>query len=222
VLRISPKVDSGFIHNELIRMPKTRQEKEVIKDRLQKEFSTAKSVMFADYQGMTVGQADTLRKKTRASGVSFIVAKKSLFTRAAKDAGIELDAKQFPGMLGAAFGMEDEVAPAKVLGDMSKDMPLKIVGGLFEGKTIDKEKAVALSKLPSKHELLGILVGTMYAPVSAFVRALNAIRESRETPAAPAPVVDVAPATEAAAVVEAPVAAAPAPEAPAAEAPTAA
>ncbi len=196
-------------------MPKTRQEKEVIKDRLQQEFKMAKSVMFADYQGMTVGQADTLRKKTRAAGVNYIVAKKSLFTRAAKDAGIELDAKQFPGMLGAAFGMEDEVAPAKVLGDMSKEMSLKIVGGLFEGKMIDKEKALALSKLPSKHELLGMLVGTMYAPVSAFVRVLNAVRESRETPAAAAPVV---PAAEPAPVVEA----APAPEAPVAEAPAAA
>jgi large subunit ribosomal protein L10 len=192
-------------------MPKTRQEKEVIKDRLQEQFKSAKSVMFADYQGTTVAQADALRKATRAAGVTYIVAKKSLFSRAAKDAGIELDAKQFPGMLGAAFSSEDEIAPAKVLGDMGKTTPLKIVGGLFEGKAIDKVKAMALSKLPSKHELLGMLVGTMYAPVSAFVRTLNAIRESREVGApvvAPAPVVE-APVVEATPVAETPVAEAP-------------
>lgn len=204
-------------------MPKTRQEKEVIKDRLQGEFKKAKSVMFADYQGLTVGQADALRKATRAAGVNYIVAKKSLFTRAAKDAGIELDAKQFPGMLGAAFGMEDEVAPAKALGDAAKGTSLKIVGGIFEGQVIDKEKATALSKLPGKKELLGMLVGTMYAPVSAFVRALNALREQKEAGApapkaeAPsaAPVVEAAPAAE-----PAPAAEAPAVEAAPAEAPT--
>lgn len=191
-------------------MPKTRQQKEVIKDRLQGEFKNAKSVMFADYQGMTVAQADSLRKATRAAGVNYIVAKKSLFSRAAKDAGIELDAKQFPGMLGAAFAIEDEMAPAKVLGDIAKKSPLKIVGGFFEGKTVDKEKAVELSKLPGKKELLGMLVGTMYAPVSAFVRALNALREQKEAGSpAPAPSLasDVPPKAEA------PAAAAPAPEA---------
>ena len=168
-------------------MPKTRQQKEVIKERLQGEFKKAKSVMFADYQGLTVAQADTLRKATRDVGVTYVVAKKSLFTRAAKDAGIDLDAKQFPGMLGAAFGMEDEIAPAKVLGDIAKTTSLKLVGGIFEGQMIDKEKATALSKLPSKHDLLGMLVGTMYAPVSAFVRALNAIAEKNGKPVAEAP-----------------------------------
>jgi len=201
-------------------MPKTRQEKEVVKDRLQAEFKNAKSVMFADYQGLTVSQADALRKATRAAGVNYVVAKKSLFTRAAKDAGIELDAKQFPGMLGAAFGTEDEVAPAKALGDAAKGTSLKIVGGIFEGQIIDKEKATALSKLPGKKELLGMLVGTMYAPVSAFVRALNALREQKEAGVpAPAPKAEAptaAPAVEATPVVEA----APAAEAAPVEAPT--
>ncbi len=124
-------------------------------------------------------------------------------------------------MLGAAFGMEDEIAPAKALGDMAKASTLKIVGGIFEGQIIDKEKAIALSKLPSKLELLGTLVGTIYAPVSAFVRALNAIRESREA-GAPAPVVETAPVVEAAPVAEAAPAEAPveaAAEAPVAETP---
>lgn len=165
-------------------MPKTRSDKAGIIERLVKEFKGAKSVVFADYQGLKVSQADTLRKKTREANVGYVVAKKTLITRAAKDAGYELNAKSFPGMLGAAFGREDEVAPAKVLGDVSKSAPLKLVGGIFEGTVVDAEKVLALSKLPSKKELLGQVVGTIYAPVSAFVRALNAIRESKEKVAA--------------------------------------
>ncbi|MFZ2804000.1 MAG: 50S ribosomal protein L10 [Patescibacteria group bacterium] len=210
-------------------MPKTRQQKAVAKDRLVKEFKGAKSVVFADYQGMTVAQVTDLRKKTRDAKVDYVVAKKSLFTLAAKEAGIELNAKQFPGMLGAAFGTEDEIAPAKVLGDAMKGTTLKLIGGIFEGAVVDKEKVVALSKLPSKKELLGLVVGTMYAPVSAFVRALNAIREKIEAGVPAAPVAEAPKAEEPKVEVAAPAPAeatpaaeAPAPETPAAEPPPAA
>ena len=174
----SPKVEKHTIAEKF--MPKTRQEKEAIKDKLVAAFKKAKSVVFADYQGLKVAQADVLRKKARESDVEYLVAKKSLMNLAAKEAGYELDVKQFPGMLGAAFGTQDEVAPAKVLGDMGKVTSLKLVGGIFEGQVVNQEKVNALSKLPSKQQLLGQVVGTMYAPVSAFVRALNAIRESME------------------------------------------
>lgn len=161
-------------------MPKTRQQKAVVIDRLVKEFKDAKSAVFADFQGLTVAKADELRKKMRESKVDYLVAKKSLITKAAKEAGYDLNAKDFPGMLGVAFGMEDEIAPAKVLGDMSKGTTLKLVGGVFEGAIVAQDKVVALSKLPSKKELLGQVVGTIYAPVSAFVRALDAIKKSKE------------------------------------------
>ncbi len=161
-------------------MPKTRQQKAGITERLMKEFKDAKSVVFADYQGLKVSQADMLRKKMREASVDYIVAKKTLLTRAAKAAGYELNAKSFPGMIGAAFGREDEMAPAKAFGDMTKNASIKLVGGIFEGVIVGAEKVIALSKLPSKKELLGQVVGTIYAPVSAFVRALNAIREQKE------------------------------------------
>jgi large subunit ribosomal protein L10 len=161
-------------------MAKNRQQKEVTKQQLTDAFKSAKSVVFADYQGLKVPQADDLRKKARAANVQYIVAKKTLISLAAKDAGFNLDARKFPGMLGAAFGSEDEVAPAKVLGDAMKGSTLKLVGGIFEGLVVDAVKVNALSKLPSKQQLLGQVVGTMYAPVSAFVRALNAIKESKE------------------------------------------
>lgn len=190
-------------------MAKTRAQKEGTLQTLTQNFKDAASVAFADYRGITVAQVDALRKKMREADVRYVVAKKSLVTRAAKDAGYDVDAKKFDGMIGVAFGISDVVAPAKVFGDMSKTTTLQIVGGVFEGSVVGKEKMIALSKLPSRQELLGTVVGTIYAPVSAFVRVLNAVREAREA-GAPAPV--------AAPVVEAPVVEAV--EAPAPEAPT--
>ena len=126
-------------------MPKSREQKAGIKERLVAQFKSAKSVVFADYQGITVPKADEIRKKARAANVGYMVAKKSLFTLAAKEAGYELNAKQFPGMLGAAFGSEDEIAPAKVLGDLSKTTMIKLVGDIFEGQVVGADKVIALS-----------------------------------------------------------------------------
>lgn len=208
-------------------MPKTRTQKETIVSELSDAFKKAASVAFADYRGLTVSQADEMRKKFRDANVDYRVAKKSLLTLAAKQAGYDLDAKQFNGMVGAAFGLEDEIAPAKILGDTAKATEhITILGGIFEGQIVPQDKMIALSKLPSKQQLRGILVGTMYAPVSAFARVLNAIREAREAsevklagaPASEAKAEESAsadvPAAEAA-VVEAPKAGADAAEAPA-------
>lgn len=168
-------------------MAKSRVQKEVSLQALTSGFRDAVSVAFADYRGLTVVQADELRKKMRASDVRYHVAKKTLVTRAAKDAGLELNAKQFDGMLGVAFGISDEISPAKIFGDMSKTTTLKIVGGVFQGVVASKDQMIALSMLPSRLELLGTVVGTMYAPVSAFARVLNAIREARESGAPASP-----------------------------------
>jgi len=161
-------------------MPKTRDEKEGIIRRLTDEFKGASSVVFADYHGLSVTGADEMRSKMRDADVNYMVAKKTLITRAAKDAGYDLDASSLSGMIGIAFGTEDVVAPARVLGEMSKTTTVKLVGGIFEGEVVGEEKVLALSKLPFKHVLLGQVVGTIYAPVSAFVRTLNAIREKQE------------------------------------------
>ncbi|MCR4278921.1 MAG: 50S ribosomal protein L10 [bacterium] len=161
-------------------MPKTRDEKEGIIRRLTDEFKNAASVVFADYQGLSVTGADEMRSKMRDADVNYMVAKKTLITRAAKDAGFDLDASSLNGMIGIAFGTEDVVAPARVLGEMAKTTTVKLVGGIFEGEVVGEDKVIALSKLPSKHVLLGQVVGTIYAPVSAFVRTLNAIREKQE------------------------------------------
>ncbi len=161
-------------------MAKSRQQKEVSKERLVELFKGAKSVAFADYRGLTVPKADILRKKMAESNVAYMVAKKTLINLAAKEAGLELDAKKFPGMIGAAFGTEDEVAPAKILGDMGKDTPIKLVGGMFNGQVVDAQYVIALSKLPGKQQLYGMLVSVIAGPMSGFVRALDAIRKQKE------------------------------------------
>lgn len=163
-------------------MPKTRAQKAESLEQLTKAFKEGKSVVFADYQGMNVAKVASLRKDLRGAGVEYIVSKKTLLRLAAKEAGIEIDVKSFPGMLGAAFTREDEMAGAKIIGDAGKDAPIKLVSGIFEGKVVDQNYVVALSKLPSKQQLLGQLLSVLNGPSSAFVRLLNAKREQGGSP----------------------------------------
>ena len=186
-------------------MPKSRQQKTDALATLTEAFKSGKSVMFADYQGMTVSKVTELRKKMDAQGVKYIVAKKTLLRLAAKEAGFDIMSATLPGMLGAAFTKEDEMAAAKLIGDAGKDTTIKLVGGIFDGKVVDGNYAISLSKLPSKSQLLGQLLSVFNAPAAAFVRVINAKGEQMGAGAAPA-----APEVTA----EAPVAEAPAAEAP--------
>lgn len=161
-------------------MPKTRAQKTETLNDLVKAFKEAKSIALADYQGMNVATLTDMRKKLVSSQVEYIVAKKTLLKLAAKEAGFDADFKSLPGMLGAAFAKEDEMAGAKLIGEVGKTAPIKLVGGIFDGKFVDQAYVVALSKLPGKKELLGQLLSVFNGPTAAFVRLLNAKREKAE------------------------------------------
>ena len=161
-------------------MAKSRIQKQETLTELQQAFAGAKSVMFADYQGMNVPKVSQLRKDLTAAKVQYIVAKKTLLSLAAKQAGYEMDVKSLPGMLGIAVAQEDEMAAAKIIGDAGKDTTIKLVGGIFEGKVVDQAYVFSLSKLPSKNQLLGQLLSVLNGPMSGFARVLNGYREQKE------------------------------------------
>ncbi|MDP3793140.1 MAG: 50S ribosomal protein L10 [Candidatus Uhrbacteria bacterium] len=166
-------------------MPKTREQKTQEIERLTQAFKQGKSAVFTDYQGVTVAQVAGLRKQLRTAQVDYVVAKKTLLALAAKQAGYDINFKLFPGMMGVAFGLDDEMAPAKFVGDASKTTPIKLVGGIFEGKPVDQAYVITLSKLPSKSQLLGQLLNVMNGPMSAFARFLSAYKDTKiEAPAA--------------------------------------
>lgn len=133
----------------------------------------AKSLVFATYEKLPVSEVEKLRRDAKKQGARYAVAKKTLLTHALKEAGIEIDAKSIEGNFATVVGVEDEVAPAKLVAAFAKEHEsMKIVGGMLEGKSVDAKAVVALSKLPGKQELLGKLVGTLQAPIGGFVNVL--------------------------------------------------
>lgn len=154
-------------------MAKTKQQKEATINDLVDGLKSAKSVVFANFQGLKVKESEELRKLCRKQNIGYLVAKKSLLRKALEKVGLTIDVEAFSGGVSTVLGREDEVDPAQVLADFAKTHEIvKLFGGILEGVFIDSAKVNALAKLPSKQQLLGQLVGTLNAPVTGFVNVL--------------------------------------------------
>jgi large subunit ribosomal protein L10 len=154
-------------------MAKSKQQKVVALQTLDSQLRSAKSVVFANFQGLKVKDTEDLRKKCRTENVQFVATKKTLLIKALADAGIAADVKGFEGGVAAIFGLTDEVAPAQITAEFAKTHEtVTLFGGILEGTFIDSTKVKALAQLPNKQQLLGQLVGTLNAPISGFVNVL--------------------------------------------------
>ena len=158
-------------------MPKTKEQKRTVLHELKDKISRAKSIIFTKYNALTVKDNEELRVKLREENNEYYVAKKTLFNLALKDKAIEgLDVKNFEGRIAAIFGYDDEVSPAKIVGEFKKDKEktekIEFVGGILENKFIDANEVANLATLPSKQALYAKIVSSINAPVSGFVNVL--------------------------------------------------
>ncbi len=173
-------------------MAKTKQQKEEIVKKITDRLSGAASVIFVNFDGLNVQETTELRSILREEGIEYTVAKRTLLQLALEKADLKgIDISALPGGLGAAFGKEDEVLPAKLLYTFGKKHEaLKLIGGIYQDKFIGAEEALALAQLPGKEELKAKLVWLVNYPVSGFVNvlagsmrqlvyALQAIKESK-------------------------------------------
>ena len=143
--------------------------------------NTSKSMVMVDFKGITVEEITALRVKFREAGVDYVVLKISLVDLALKEVGIEGLHHLLVGPSAFAFGMKDEVAPAKIISefiDQSKSDKMAIKAGIVEGKVVDKAAVIALSKLPPREVLVARMMGSLNAPVSNFVGVLSATLRS--------------------------------------------
>lgn len=148
------------------------QKEKLIKD-LTDQIKAGKVAIFSDFSGTSVGNMQKLRRELRESGATYKVTKKKLIGIAFKNAGIEVDMKNIEGQVGLAIGKEDEVSPAKILKNFSKENKnFKVLQGILEGKIISEKDVSALAALPSREQLIAKFVGTINAPVSGFVNVL--------------------------------------------------
>ena len=150
-----------------------REEKAQVIERLTEKLRAGSAVL-VDYQGMDVARTTDLRRRSRESGVEFVVAKNTLTKRAADEAGVEGLAEFLTGPTALAFS-DDPVASAKLMAEFADQVEsFALKGGLLEGgRVLDESDVVALSKLPGREQLIAQIVGGISSPLTSFVTVLN-------------------------------------------------
>jgi large subunit ribosomal protein L10 len=153
---------------------KILEKKKKAVEALAEQFRTAKSVILADYRGLTVEQDTELRRALRKESVDYKVIKNTLAKFAVKQCGFDDLEKYLEGPTSMAAHTEDPVIPAKVLVEYSKKFNnLQVKAGIVEGRVLDANGINELAALPSREQLVASVLAGFNAPIASFVNVLN-------------------------------------------------
>jgi large subunit ribosomal protein L10 len=153
-----------------------RNQKTDVVSALNETFSTAKFAVVAEYRGLKVTELEKLRKNLRDNDAQIKIAKNTLLRLAVKGTPYEGLADSFVGSTAVAVGMKEPVGPAKALTAFAAQFKAFTIRSASLGTgLLSADDVLALSKLPSRDELLGKLLGTMSGVPTGFVRVLSAV-----------------------------------------------
>jgi large subunit ribosomal protein L10 len=153
-----------------------RDQKTALVEELTEQIRSADAIFAVDYRGISVADAAELRGRLRDSGTRFRIVKNSLTERASDQAGAELLKTVLEGPTALAFVTGDAAVAAKALNDAGRTLgTLAFKGGLMNGAALTAEQVQSIARLPARDVLHGQLVGTIAAPLTQFVRTLNAL-----------------------------------------------
>ena len=150
------------------------------------ELKEAELVVVADYSSFDVKALHSLRGRLRGCDAAFRVVKNNILRRAMKEIGAEEMAEHLVGPNAVTISKGDAAAALKEMSVFLKENDdvrkakqeagkafLKV--GLLDGKLVERQGLLELAQLPPRQVILGILAGTLQAPLSGLARALNGI-----------------------------------------------
>ncbi|MCK9515615.1 MAG: 50S ribosomal protein L10 [Ottowia sp.] len=161
-------------------MSLNRSEKEAVVTRVAELAAQAKTMVLAEYRGLTVADMDKLRADARSQDVTLSVLKNTLARRAVAGSNFDVVADQMSGPLLYGFS-EDAVAAARVLADFAKtNAKLVIRSGVYRETALDADGVKELAAIPGKDVLLAQLCGLLLSPVSRTALVLSALAAARD------------------------------------------
>ena len=159
-------------------------------------FRGSSAVLLTEYRGLSVSKLKDLRRSLSGTA-TYAVAKNTLASIAAREAGLGEIAELLTGPIALTFVSGEPPVAAKALKDFAKANPqLVIRGGALEGRVLSADDVIKLAELESREVLLakaaGVLKASLFqaaylftAPASKAVRTIEALRE-KQAAAAPA------------------------------------
>lgn len=156
----------------------TKNQKVEIVKNITEEFKASDAVVVCDFRGIDVPAIEELRIDAKEMNVKVRVIKNTLASIAMKNADIEgIDLTNTNIFV---WG-EDQLDVTKVVAKFAKANDKFVIKTAFiDGEVSDAAKVEALSKMPSRDELIGMLLQTWMAPVTNFTIGLDALRAQKE------------------------------------------
>ncbi|MBU1046773.1 50S ribosomal protein L10 [Patescibacteria group bacterium] len=158
-----------------------KEKKKEIFEKAEGILKDSNSVVFVNFHGLGVSDTTQLRNNLRNEGSSYTVIKKTIVKKALENTSIEGEMPELEGELALAYS-EDLIAPARGVYEFQKKHKEKmaILGGIFEGVFMNKEKMLSIAQIPAPQVLRGQFVNLINSPIQSFVTALSKIAEKKE------------------------------------------
>lgn len=156
----------------------TKQDKSKLIEHLSSGFLDS-NIIVCDYKGLNVKELEALRKNILQTNSKVQVIKNKLANIAFKNAKVE-------GILLKDTNIflwgKDQISLSKIVqkfADANKEKFIVKIG-FFDGKVVDCKHIESISRLPSKEELIGMLLSVWTAPARYFVTGLDNLKKSKE------------------------------------------
>ena len=141
---------------------------------LSEKLASAGSVVLVNFKGSSVAQVTELRKLMTSSGLEYRVYKNTILKRALESGPYAEIGKYIDGPTACAINPGASLDAAKVLSRvMETNKNLKVLAGMFEGRTFTEKQVKELSELPSREELIARTTGAMKSPLYRLHYVLN-------------------------------------------------
>lgn len=164
-------------------LSKNKQKKQQLVAEIKEKVEKAKSLVFANYQGLTHKQLEQLKRAIKAVDAELLVTKNTLLKRALETTDYRLQTTavdggqstvdQFEGPTATLFAYGDPIAPLKELAKTIKLLKLPAIKlGILEGKALTAEEVLKLASIPSRDILIAQVVLGLKSPIFGLHRAL--------------------------------------------------
>ena len=150
--------------------PKKVAEVAELRDMLERSSLT----VVADYRGLKVSDLQGFRTTLRPLNAEARVAKNTLTSIAAEQAGKADLAQHLAGPTLLITAYDDPVGVAKAIGDFARTSRiLQVRGGIAGQRMINEASLATIATLPSRDVLIGRVVGQIQAPLYGLVGVLS-------------------------------------------------
>lgn len=152
-----------------------RQQKTDFVAQMKADLGKAQAVLFLDYTGLTVLEANKFRVTMRKSKIGYRVVKNALMRKAVLGTPFEGATKYLKGTpTGVVMGFDDPVAAARTTYEFLKTCEhLKVKGGILDNKDISASEAEGLSKMQSLPELKGGIIALITGQAGRLISQIK-------------------------------------------------